>query len=446
MSVPRLVLSTLLLSTPLLAAAAPEHDDPSAGLVDPPIDAPAVSGARCVDGRAADYSCSFVDLESFVPLHDLGAAAGDSASDVWGWRDPRGGREYALIGLANGTSFVDVTDAKRPRVVAFLPTATVASPWRELKVYNGTAFIVADGAGDHGLQIVKLDRLRALSHRAHGAHGARGEHDAPQIIAPSAVYSGFGNAHNIEINPKTGFAYVVGSDACGDGGILMLDVRKPGAVSQIGCHFWPTQPYVHDIQCEIYRGPDARSRGREICFASAADALWILDVTDKSLPVTLSRVSYAGQGYVHQGWLTEDHRTFLLDDELDERNAGGATKTYVWDVSNLTSIRLLAIHSGSTPAIDHNQYVRGQLAFQANYRAGLRILDARRAAAGALSEMAFFDVAPDSDDAGFGGAWGVYPFLPSGNLLVSSIERGLFVLRPGPGLRKLANSKLQPGR
>jgi hypothetical protein len=365
---PLCLASFATLLSPRAGVAAPEHDDPSGGLVDEPIDAPAVSGAKCRGGFAAGYPCAFVDLESFVPLHELGAGATDAASDLWGWRDPRGGREYALVGLSNGTSFVDVTNAKRPQVVAFLPTATHPSAWRELKVYANAAFIVSDNAGAHGLQIVKLERLRALARR------------------------------------------------------------------------------VHDIQCEIYRGPDARFKGHEVCLASAADALWVLDVTDKANPTTLSRVTYEGRGYVHQGWLTEDHKTFLLDDELDERNAGGATRTYVWDVTDLTAIRLIAVHSAATPAIDHNQFVRGGLSFQANYRAGLRILDARRAGAGELTEMAFFDVAPASDDAGFGGAWGVYPFLASGNVLVSSIERGLFVVRPGPVLRKLAASKVQAGR
>ena len=406
------------------------------GIFDDPLHLPPLSGEPCVDGAAAEYPCAAVDLESFVPIHDMLPDEHHDdlvqVSDVWGWRDPKTGREWALVGLSSGTAFVDVTQPRAPRVAAFLPTSTVASPWREIRTYRGSALVIADGALAHGLQVFKLDRLRKL----------RGERN---VVTESARYLGFGSAHNIHVNERSGTAFVVGAMECASGGILMLDVRQAGRPRPLACHAWPEQSYVHDLQCVTYQGPHRAFRGREICFASTGDALWIVDVTRRDAPRTLSRQSYPGRGYAHQGWLTTDHRYFLMDDELDERSQELPTRTYLWDVRDLTAPAQFAVHEATTNAVDHNQFVVGRLGFQANYHAGLRILDLRRVAGGELREIGFFDVSPQSDGTEtFGGAWGVYPFLPSGNVLVSAIDRGLFVLRPSAAIRQLARPRSSP--
>lgn len=122
-----------------------------------------------------------------------------------------------------------------------------------------------------------------------------------------------------------------------------------------------------------------------------------------------------------------------MDDELDESRQGGPTKTHLWNVADLTAPQRFAIHEASTRATDHNQFIRGGLLYQANYRAGLRVLDLRNVAGGRLEEIGFFDTVPTSDETGFSGAWGLYPFFPSGNIAISSIDRGLFVVRPRTG-------------
>jgi hypothetical protein len=138
-------------------------------------------------------------------------------------------------------------------------------------------------------------------------------------------------------------------------------------------------------------------------------------------------------GYTHQGWLTGDHAYLLMDDELDERNSGIPTRTLIWDVRDLDSPVFMSAYSGSTTAIDHNQYIVGNHAYQANYRAGLRTLDISGIAQGSLAEVGFFDVYPADDLPNFNGAWSVYPFFPSGTVVVSGIEQGLFILRPNLG-------------
>jgi choice-of-anchor B domain-containing protein len=376
--------------------------------------------AQCENGFAGPFPCKNVDLQSFVPLAELGGATGN---DIWGWTDPATGKEYAIMGTSNSTAFVDVTSPTDPVVVGTLPTHSGASIWRDVKVFKDHAFIVADLAENHGMQVFDLTRLRNVP-------------VTPTVFTEDAHYAGFGDSHNIGINEETGFAYAVGTfdnvffRNCGSG-LHMIDVNDPKNPRFAGC--FAEDGYTHDVECVIYRGPDGQHRGKEICFASNEDTLTIVDVSNKAAPVMLSRTTYPGVGYTHQGWLTDNERTFILDDELDEQTFGHNTRTRFFDVSDLDAPFLDFVYDGETTAIDHNLYIVGNLVFEANYRAGLRILetDIRK---DRVTEVAFFDVYPPDDQAEFNGSWSNYPFFASGNVVVSGIEEGLFVLRPAlPG-------------
>jgi choice-of-anchor B domain-containing protein len=381
----------------------------------PPEPPPAWSTgpAACVDGRADDFPCSGIDLRKRVPLAAMGGSAGN---DVWGWADPQTGREYALMGMDNGTAFVEVTDPEAPVFLGRLPTRTFPSTWRDIKVYQDHAYIVADGAGAHGMQVFDLTRLRGLS--------------GPQTFSPDRMYLEFATAHNIAINEDSGFAYAVGTNRCG-GGLHIIDIRTPNNPMFAGCH---GPPYTHDTQCVLYHGPDAQFAGREICFSANEDHVAIVDVTVKSSPVTLAEVSYPEVGYVHQGWLTEDHRHFFLGDEFDELMFGVPTRTHIFDFTELTAPQYLYAYEAATSSPDHNLYVLGNRVFQANYTAGLRVLEFGDLDALEIEEIAYFDTYPPSDAMVFSGAWSVYPYLPSGNLLVSDIQSGLFILGAGASI------------
>ena len=125
-------------------------------------------------------------------------------------------------------------------------------------------------------------------------------------------------------------------------------------------------------------------------------------------------------------------RYILLDDEADEATRNIPTTTYVLDVSNLRNPRFVGEYRAETMAIDHNQYIVGSYSYQANNNAGLRILriDDPEDPQNGLVEEAFFDIEPNDDSPENGGAWGVYPYFPSGIVLVSSTSEGLYVLRP----------------
>lgn len=373
---------------------------------------PAAFDAPCVDGEAAGFPCAGVDLLAYLPLEEVGGSAA-RANDVWGWTDPESGRDFVLLGRGDGTAFVEVTSPTAPRYLGLLPTASFRSPWRDVKVLDHYALVVSE-APEHGLQVFDLRTLLEAP-------------AVPSSFTASAVYrgEGLGSAHNLAVDEATGFAYVVGSTTC-DGGLHMVDLASPTEPRFSGC--FSEDGYTHDAQCVLYRGPDPDYRGREICFAANEDTLTVVDVTDKSTPRQIARVTYPGVAYTHQVWTTEDHLFLLLDDELDEETFGHGTKTRIWDLADLDRPRLVGEHVAPTPAIDHNLYVDRGLVFQANYRAGLRIYRLDAVAEGRLEPAGFFDVYPDDDEPAFNGAWSVYPFFASGVVAVSGIEQGLFLL------------------
>lgn len=371
----------------------------------------------CSNGVASGYACSNVNLAAQVDLAALGASAGQDGNDLWGWTDSSTGREYALVGVGNGTAFVDVTMPDHPVVLGLLPTHTGNSLWRDIKVYADHAFIVSEAVG-HGMQVFDLARLRNVV-------------APPQTFTADAHYSRFGRAHNIVINEDTGFAYAVGSrqgtTTC-SGGLHMIDISTPLSPQFAGC--FSADGYTHDAQCVVYDGPDADYSGREICFNSNEDTLTIVDVSIKAAPVQVARVGYPGSAYTHQGWLAPGQRWYLMDDELDELDNNHNTRTYIWDLADLDNPQRSFSYTALVGASDHNLYIRDQYAFLANYKSGLRILDLSGIEQQRVREVAFFDTFPANNDSGFDGAWSSYPYFASGNVVVSDISRGLFVLQP----------------
>ena len=391
-----------------------------------PLSAVVGEEVRCEDGDAAGFACDDVDLMAYLPLSALGGAPGERVSDVWGWTDPATGREYALVGRTGGAAIVDVTAPAAPQYVGVVPANPSGA--RDLKVYADHLFFTGDGAGEHGLVVFDLTRLREAAAAPSGGAVS---------FEPDAVYRGIASAHNLVLDPESGFAFPVGASGGGEtcgGGLHMVDVRDPKSPVFAGC-FTDTEGLIypgrtHDAQCVVYRGPDDRYRGRQLCFASNETALRIVDVTDKAAPVPIGTATYPGLAYVHQGWLTDDHRYYYLDDELDElAGTTPRTRTYIYDVAELDDPILAGAVDGPNGATDHNLYVKGDRMYQANYQAGFRLLDI--ADPESPKEIGWFDTTPyEGDPPGFVGAWTAYPFFDSGAVVVTSMYEGLFVLKP----------------
>ncbi len=372
----------------------------------------ALTRTPCENGNADIYPCDGYDLLLQMDISAFGALRGN---DIWGWTDTTTNREYALIGLNNGTAFVDITDTENPVYLGKLLTATGSSTWRDVKVYEDYAFIVSE-ATNHGMQIFDLKRLRNVA-------------NPPEVFEADARYTSIGNCHNVVINEEMGFAYPVGTarnDAF-SGGVHFVDIQNP--LTPTGVGGYADDGYTHDAQVITYNGPDADYTGREIFVGANEDEIAIVDITDKSNPARIETLSYPNIGYTHQGWFTEDHRFYILGDETDETDFGFNSRTLVFDFTDLDNPQLHMAYLGPTSAIDHNGYVLGNQFFLANYTAGVRILDISQIANQVITEEAFFDTYPQNNIAQFEGVWSVYPYFQSGKILVNDINSGLFVIQ-----------------
>jgi choice-of-anchor B domain-containing protein len=368
-----------------------------------------VGQTPCNNGMAGPYPCNGYDLQSQLSLSTFNAGAGN---DSWGWTDPQTGTEYVLMGLDNGTGFVDISDPVNPVYLGKLPTHTTSSSWRDVKVYNNYAFVVSE-AGGHGMQVFDLTRLRNVT-------------NPPQTFTEDAHYGGFGSAHNIVINEDSGYAYAVGTSNY-NGGPQFINIQDP--LNPVGEGGFGMDFYSHDAQVVTYNGPDADYVGREILIGSNESFVSIVDITDKSNPQGISTISYSNVVYTHQGWFTEDQKYFILGDEIDEITYGFNTKTVVFDFTDLDNPQLHFDYYGPTPAVDHNGYVLGDTYYLANYRAGMRAIDISNIDGESFTETGFFDTYPNSNGASTSGAWNVYPYFISGNIVISDISRGLFIVK-----------------
>ena len=390
----------------------------------------AITGAHreCTNGKVQIFDCNQVDLMSFLPVSAIGGKRGVQLSDIWGYDDPETGHAIAIVGRVDGTSFVDITDPSRPIYLGDLPK-TAGSPgtfWREIKTYKHYAFIVSDGARNHGMQVFDLDRLRGVR--------------TPQTFTHDALYMNAHSVHDIVADTMSGYVYLTGSNAGGEmcgGGLHMVDVHDPLHPKFAGCFSDPQTGrqgtgYTHDAQCVVYHGPTTKYQGRQICFGWNETHLSIADVTDKAHPVAISRATYPNVGYAHQGWLTDDQRYAYEDDELDEiQGFVDGTRTLIWDVSDLENPGLAGQYISKNKATDHNLWLVGNTMYQSNYVSGLRVLDISDRLH--PKEIGFFDTHPvGPDEPGFEGTWGNYPFFKSGVVAVSSMSEGLFILKKHP--------------
>jgi len=365
----------------------------------------ASGGGPTVLAGSGPFDANGISLSAWLTTSDLGQA-GENGNDCWGYVSPSG-REYAIICTTSATVVVEVTNPTAPTVVG-----TVDGPnslWRDVKTYDSYAYSVTEGGG--GIQVIDLSNV-----------------DSGQVSLANTVNGpGSGNTHNVAIDTDSGFLYRTGGSG---NGLRIYDLSNPANPTYVG--EWQER-YVHDAQIVTYTtGPYA---GRQIAYCCSGfnngyvdTGLTVLDVTDKSNPFTLSQVPYPSREYSHQGWLSEDRTLFYLGDELDEGASVSTTTTRVFDVSDPGNASYIGAFDNGNTAIGHNMYTRDGLLYQANYTSGLRVFDVASDPT-SPAEVAYFDTAPGGDGTSFNGLWSVYPYLPSGTIIGSDIEGGLFVLQ-----------------
>jgi choice-of-anchor B domain-containing protein len=386
------------------------------------------SSQECTGGKAGGFNCDAIDLVSHVSLGSFSSKP-SAANDIWGHVDLNTGTEYAIIGLTNGTAVVSLADPANPVEIGTVSGSNTS--WRDIKVYQwfdtltsrwkANAYVTSEGSDK--IQIIDLSQL-------------------PTSIARLATDSAEGAAHNVYISNLdyttntalsglTPNLHIVGQSSAG-GAFKSYSLTNPGRLSASFSHSGATRDdYTHDASSMVV--DDARAQAScqtAICtvlldFNENSMRLW--NITNPSQSKPLSEVSYAKAEYVHSGWWSEDKRYVFVHDELDEQRAGLNTTLRVFNVDNLDAPSLVKVWSGPTKAIDHNGYVRGNRYYMSNYQRGVTILDISQP--DDPKEVGYFDTFPASDSNAFNGVWGVYPYLPSGLVIASDINSGLYILR-----------------
>ena len=334
------------------------------------------------------------------------------------------------MGHRNGTVVVDVTVPGTPVIVGNVPGN--ASLWREVKVYQEStpvggrrptyAYISTEAPGG-GLQIIDLTNL-------------------PASVSLANTLSEFSTSHTLYISNvdyasmtalpgQQAYLYIAGANVAGGAFRIydLVDPENPALVTPSPAG----SGYMHDstsmlitdnrtTQCANAHNPCEVL----VDFNELSVDLW--DVTDKAAPVRLSTTTYPTATYVHSGWPNENNRFIIVHDELDELRRSLNTHIYTLDIGDLRAPNLVTSYLGGTTSTDHNGYTIGNRYYVAHYKRGLVIFDSTTPTA--LTEIGSFDtyLSPSANSAGTDGVWGVYPFLPSGTLLVSDIENGLFML------------------
>ncbi|KAK0614901.1 hypothetical protein B0T17DRAFT_498120 [Bombardia bombarda] len=417
---------------------------------------PRLGYTKCVNGIAEaipgdplhTFRCKNVDLYDFINHATLGSPQSDpdglTGSGSWGWTDPVSGREFIASGMFAGIGLIEILPVGKMLHLGFLPapaTLTRNALWKEIRGYKNYMLIGSELAG-HGVQIFDMTKLLTVDPAK-----------APVTFSPTTDVTGhikdlpLGRSHNVVSNEELEYMVAVGvtprTDACRSG-LIFYDLKDPSKPVRMGCN--AQDGYVHDAQCLKYRGPDKKYEGRDICYGYNEDSLTIYDVTDKANSTIISRTSYEGVAYTHQGWVLDkmNQEYLLLDDEYDEYDVTGPAKdgypvTYIWDIRSLEAPKQTGLYKATNRGIDHNQYIYDGLSYQSSYMAGLRIYDISSIPNSPqghdVCEIGYLDIYPedDSEPGGggieFSGSWSSYAGFKSGFIFVNTIERGAFLVK-----------------
>lgn len=340
---------------------------------------------------ASFFSISQVNMTQ-VGYLDLQSMHSSDLNDIWGYTD-EAGNEYAIVGLNNGTSVVDISDPANPVEISFF--SGMNSIWRDIKVWGDYAYVTTEA--NQGLEIIDLTPLPAST-----------------TLTSSYYFGPSGNqwqsAHNIYID--NGVAYIFGANR-GNGGVIMLDVNTtPGAPVEIGTF---DEWYCHDgfVQNDTGYFSHINDGFFSIVELNGFGTLGLGDVLGSLVTSSV---------FTHNCWTSANGQTLFTTDEKEN----GFIDAY--DISDPSS-PILIDQIQSSPGnniIPHNAHVKGDLLITSYYTDGVVVHDISDP--NNMVEVANFDTSPAYSGNTFNGCWGVYPFFSSNNLIASDIENGLYVL------------------
>jgi len=358
-----------------------------------------LAGLCAVATAGAHAQSDKISLYKQYTLTDLSCGNGNSC---WGYVSPSG-REYALMGCSNKLAFVEITDPAHSSFFASIPHSD--GLWADVKVYKDCAYVVTENSGT-GIQVIDLSQIDN------------------HVVTLVKTIASPGRSHTINIDTDSGFLYCVGTNQ-GTGTTMCFSLADPKNPVQVGSPSLTGDKYVHECQVVTYKtGPYA---GKQIMFAGGTQrGFEIWDVTNKNAVTLMKRVNYPFVGYCHQGWLSDDRKTFYVNDEFDEWQNGIAVRTLVFDVSVLETADLVATYSNNRPSIDHNLYVKNGFITHSNYSSGIWIFDGNSDPKNP-TYRGYYDTFPQDDRTDYVGTWSNWTF-PSGTVIASDINGGLFIL------------------
>jgi choice-of-anchor B domain-containing protein len=319
-------------------------------------------------------------------------------NDVWAWVDTASGKEYALVGVQNGLSIVDVTIPTNPVQSNFFPGAS--STWRDMKTFGNYSYTVHDnynGTSD-GIFIVDMTTI--------GNQFPTFFRRNP-VIQVGQTTGTLEKAHNLYID-ENGYLYLFGANV-GQGGALIFDLNTS-----------PTNPTYVGAFDDFYLH-DGVVRGDTLWGAAVLNGFFMpIDVSQKSQP-TISATQSTPFNFTHNIWFSDDNQRVFT---TDEKSGAFIAEYDVSDISNISETDRI-ITSFGTDVIPHNVHFHNNFLVNSYYTAGVQILDVSQP--GIMIETGYYDTSPANGD-GFSGCWGAYPYLPSGNILATDRQQGLFVL------------------
>lgn len=330
------------------------------------------------------------DVDTF-PVH-----SGYRYNDVWGYVDCSGG-EYAIIGSSGRVNFIDVTVPGTPRAVASFP-ATANSIWRDFKTYRDRAYACAD-QGQDGLMIFDMSGL------------------PDTVIKTYQSTEYFMRSHNVWIDTLHGRMYMAGANTRNNG-VIIFDLTENPDVPVLLASVQLPGGYIHDIHVVDHIG-----------YASHGNnGLWVYDFTNPEEPVLLgSLTGYPEAGYNHSSWLSADGNYLIMADETHGTSLKVVDVQEPEDMSVVSLFKSALLGPEDLFSIVHNPFIRDQYVVLAYYHDGLQIFDMTDPAN--VERVAYYDTYPDNVNySGFRGAWGAYPYFPSGNILVSDMTSGLYII------------------
>ncbi|HVJ30016.1 MAG TPA: choice-of-anchor B family protein, partial [Gammaproteobacteria bacterium] len=335
-----------------------------------------VAPAECVKGRAAQFPCRNLDFWSQIPLAQFSSRP-VSAANVWGFVDRNDNREYAVLGLRNGTAIVEVTDPANPREVVTI--AGNASPWREVKVYQvfdsganrwrAYAYVSTEAANS-GLQTIDMSGLPATAGLASTNMDTSSQH--------TLYVSNIDYATNAALPGATPMLFVAGSNLS-PGSWRVYGLTNPAFPQFVSSA--PTGGYMHDSTSLLVT--DARTaqcapdhNPCEVLVDFNVDQVQVWDTTNELQPVLLGTATNPNNRYIHSGWPTTNGSHVIFHDELEEIQLGLPTRLYTLDLADLRAPTVQISHMGSTTTTDHNGYMRGSNYYVSHYRRGVVVYDA----------------------------------------------------------------------